>query len=249
MSELSRFRWAGICGVLAALAWTVGDALLVGNFASAQSYPALLEQHAGDIDTAIASLTVGSSMTRLAAGALVGALTIPLYLIACWHLYTAAKPAGRWFALPATVLLFLGHAYAPLGHAGFYYVAAVYKTILTTPETAHAQLFALAQDFHTVLLIMYAVAVSSLVLGLLWLIAAMASGRSAWPRWMAIAVVAAVAFAILLGHLPIPQPLRAWLDGAGINVSWLLIFLLSVVVLWNRTQLRPSSTEEAVARS
>jgi hypothetical protein len=83
---------------------------------------------------------------------------------------------------------------------------------------------------------LYVAAVGCLVLGLIWLIVAMATGRSAWPRWMALATPLFAVVALSLDHLPFPQPLRAWLGGAGINIAWLLIFISSTALLWNSTQ-------------
>ena len=219
--------------MLGAVGWMLGDMALVGNYMPAGEHGLLFDTYGADINTRIAAVTLQSSMSRLAVGALLGPLTIPLYLVGCWHLLQGVKPAGKAFAIPAIALLFVGHAYSPLGHAGFYYVAAVYKTILATDASAHPALLTLAAQFSKVLFTMYVAAVGCLVLGLLWLIAAMASGRSAWPRWMAVATLAAVVSAVFLDHLPLPQPARAWLGGAGINIAWFLIFFMSTTVLWN----------------
>jgi hypothetical protein len=229
-------RLTGIAGILGAIGWMFGDMALVGNYLPEGPQGPLFDAYSASINTTLATVTVQSSMSRLATGALLGPLTIPLYLVGCWHLLLGVKPAGKWFAIPSIALLFIGHAYSPLGHAGFYYVAAVYKTILATDVTAHPALLDLAAHFSTVLMTMYIAAVGSLVLGLLWLIVAMASGRSAWPRWMAIATLASVVVALSLDHLPLPQPVRALLAGAGINIAWFLIFVLSTAVLWNPRQ-------------
>jgi hypothetical protein len=233
MSSRFWIRLTGIAGILGAVGWMLGDMALVGNYLPGGEHGLLFDNYSADINTKIAAVTLQSSMSRLAAGALLGPLTIPLYLVGCWHLLQGAKPAGRLFAIPAIALLFVGHAYSPLGHAGFYYIAAVYKTILATDPSAHPALLTLAAQFSKVLFTMYVAAVGCLVLGLLWLIAAMASGRSAWPRWMALATLAAVVSAISLDHLPLPQPALALLSGAGINIAWFMIFLLSTIVLWN----------------
>jgi hypothetical protein len=242
---ITQQRWirlTGLAGLVGAVGWMLGDILLVGNYLPAGQHGLLFDTYGARINTTIAAVTLQSSMSRLAAGALAGPLTIPFYLVACWHLFQGARPAGKLFAVPMVVLLFIGHAYSPLGHAGFYYVAAVYKTILATDASAHPALLDLAARFSSVLMTMYVAAVGCLVLGLLWMIAAMASGRSAWPRWMALATVAIVIFSVSLDHLPLPQPLRAWLGGAGINIAWFLIFAVSTGVLWHPREMRPAST-------
>jgi hypothetical protein len=236
MSRQSWIRLTGLAGVAGAIGWMLGDMLLVGNYLPGGPHGMLFDQYGTRINETVAAVTLQSSMSRLAAGAMLGPLTIPLYLVACWHLYQGARPAGRMLAVPMVVLLFVGNAYSPLGHAGFYYVAAVYKTILATPVDAHPALLDLAEHFYRVLMTLYVAAVGCLVLGLIWLIVAMATGRSAWPRWMALATPLFAVVALSLDHLPFPQPLRAWLGGAGINIAWLLIFISSTALLWNSTQ-------------
>lgn len=233
MSQQNWIRLTGLAGVAGAIGWMLGDMLLVGNYLPGGLHGMLFEQYGARINETVAAVTLQSSMARLAAGAMLGPLTIPLYLVACWHLYQGAKPAGRVFAVPMVTLLFVGNAYSPLGHAGFYYVAAVYKTIVAAPVDSHPALLDLAGHFYRVLMTMYVAAVGCLVLGLIWLIAAMATGRSAWPRWMAVATPLFAVLAVSLDHFPFPQPLRAWLAGAGINIAWLLIFISSTALLWN----------------
>jgi hypothetical protein len=235
MTQQNWIRLAGVAGILGAIGWMLGDMLLVGNYLPDGPHGILFDQYGtriGAFNAKTASVTLRSSLSRLEAGALLGPLTIPLYLLGCWHLYQGARPAGRWWAVPMAVFLFIGNAYSPLGHAGFYYVAAIYQAIVAAPVDAHPLLLDLADHFSHALMIMYVAAVGCLVLGLLSLILTIATGRSAWPRWMVIVVPLFVIVALSLDHMPFPQPLRAWLAGAGINIAWFLIFTTSTVLLW-----------------
>lgn len=236
-------RLTGLAGVIGAICWTIGDMLIVGTHATAADYPLLLQTYAGAIDFGGLPYMLAASEPRLAAGALVSDLTIPFYLAAAWHLYLAAKPAGRVMAALVFLLMFCGNAYSPLGHAGFYFTGMVYKTMLTAPEAAYPALLELGQQFNRVLLIAYVAAVAGLFLGLMLLAVLAALGRSLYPRWFA-AVINPVTLLILGHFLPylMPEPLCTWLDGAGINIAFLLAYGLSTWWLWKERRVRAALT-------
>jgi hypothetical protein len=203
--------------------------LLVGENARPEDFPLLLGRYASQIDFGGLSFMLPASEPRLAAGALVAALTASLYLAGAWHLFQVAHPAGgRWSAAVFGLLVF-GFANAPLGHAGFYFVGMAYKTILAVPESAHPALLALGNRFSHVLLIAYVAAVGGIVLGLTLLAILAALGRTLWPRWMAL-VVNPVALALIGNAVPLltPQPVCTWLGGAGISIGTLALFGLSL---------------------
>src|SRR6185503_11262476 len=111
----STLRLTGIAGIIAAVCWTLGDALLLGAKATAQDYP-ILAQYAGSTDMAAQVVQsgaqfFGSSPERLAAGALVAVLTTPLYLAGVWHIYLALKPAGKWSSVGPLLLLAAGYSF------------------------------------------------------------------------------------------------------------------------------------------
>ena len=226
-------RLAGIAGILGAICWTIGDMLIVGEQAVPTDYALLMVHYADQIDFGGLAYMLPASEARLAWGALIAALTIPLYLAGSWHLYQAARPAGRAVSWAIFTLLVCGNAYSPLAHASFYFVGMVYKTILVVPTAAHAPLLALGRDFTRVLHISYIAAVAGLVLGLGLLALMTALGRTAHPRWVAI-VVNPVSL-LLIGHLTpylTPQPLRMWLGGAAINIGWLVAYGITTTCAW-----------------
>jgi len=242
MNGASRGTWllrlAGLAGVLGALGWIVGDVLIVGHVADAADFPLLFVTHADRIERDFALRLVGVPTSRLIAGALWAVFTLPLYLAGCWHLWRGVRGAGRW-AIAAIALVFVGYAWSPLPHAAFYFVGAAYQALLATPADAHATLLALADEFHGVLLATWYASVLASVAGLLVLSAAIATGRSAYPRWFAITANPLVLAVVTIG-LP-----HAWhgsagdaLLAAGFNTTWLLVYLQSLVLLWNGTDAR-----------
>lgn len=219
---------AGLAGITAAIAWMIGDMLIVGEQARIDDFPLLLRDYAPRIDFFALHAMLPATEPRLAASALVAALTSSLYLVGAWHLFHVAKPAGgRWSAIVFGLLIF-GFANAPLGHAAFYFVAMVYKTIPVVPESAHPALLELGNQFNRVFLFPYIAAVGGIVLGLFTLAILAALGRTLWPRWMAL-VANPISLAILGNLIPLltPQPVRTWLGGAGISLGTLVLFVLS----------------------
>ena len=225
--------------MLGAIAWTCGDALIIGAWADKADYPLLLSTYADKIGFDALAMMLPSSEQRLAAGALIPDIAIPLYLAGSWHLYQGARSAGKLWSLTILGLLMAGNAWSPLGHAAFYYAGMVYKTILLVPADAHAQLLELGDRFTRVLTIAWLFPIVTLGLALVALAAAIALGRTAWPRWTAL-VINPVSL-VLIGMVSklLPEPLRTWLDGAAFNIGWLAVYALSTILLWRDAGDRP----------
>lgn len=237
MTQSPSLRWlrlAGIAGVVGAILWTLGDALIIGARANPADYPLLFQAYADRIEADMAVMMVSSSEARLASGALVADIGIVFYLAGSWHLFRGLAPAGRLWAWPIFILLVCGNAWSPLGHAGFYYVAMAYKTVLAMPPGAHGALLDLAADFHRVLVIAWLLPAVTLGVALLGLGLAIALGRTAWPRWFAALANPVSLVAIGMGIAFVsPEPVSTWLDGAAFNLGWLVVYIVSTALLWN----------------
>lgn len=241
--DARRLRWAGIAGLVASLFWIVGDVLLLGTRAQPADFPLLLERYAPRIEFPGLPQMLPASEPRLAAGALIAALTSSLYLVGAWHLFQVARTAGtRWSRTVFGIFIF-GFANAPLGHAGFYFVGMIYKTMLDLPESAHARMLVVGNQFFRVLLIPYVAAVGGIVLGLLLLAILTGLGRTRWPRWMALVVnPVSLAFIGEAVQWPVPQPVRTWLGGAGISIGTFVLFGSS---LWLTNRSRAGEPRKA----
>ena len=243
MSDITSFRWlrlAGSAGVIGAILWTLGDVLLIGAKAQVADYPLVLETYADRVDTDKAAMMLPSSQARLAAGALIANVGIVFYLAGSWHLFRGLLPAGRLWAWPVFVLLLCGNAWAPLGHAGYYYLGMVYKTLAATPAESHAAILELGARFHHVLLIAWYLPIVTLALALLGLSVRVALGRTAWPRWFALVAnpVSLLAIGTAIAFVS-PEPVATWLGGAAFNLGLLVLYLLSTLLLWKGGR-RPS---------
>jgi hypothetical protein len=241
-NQTSTLRLTGIAGIVAALCWTLGDALLLGAKATAEDYPILMK-YAGATD--LASQVVqsgvqffGSSPERLAAGALIAVLTTPLYLAAVWHIYLALKPAGKWSSVGPLLLLTAGYSIAPFVHGSFYYIAELVKLLPIIDVPAQTHILEAATRATTVLFGTYAVLALVTIAGFVWMIVTVARGRSLYPRWVALTnPILLMVIGSFLDRV-LPYPLSLWLEGAGLNLGMLFFFILSLALLWKERELQ-----------
>ncbi|PNU02701.1 DUF6796 family protein [Novosphingobium guangzhouense] len=231
-------RAARIAGMIGAVLWSIGDILLVGGTADPADYPLLSKTYASHISFGALPLMLGLSEYRLALGALLNNLAIPLYLAGSWHLYQGARPAGRLLSLTVLILLMCGNAWSPLGHAGFYYVGRVYQTISIVPPAAHDALLGLGDEFNHMLLIAWLLPVLTLGCGMLVLCLTIATGKSAYPRWSALIFNPAVPLLIAAAGSVLPAPVGTWFYAAVLNVAFLLIYTSSTALLWRTPAIR-----------
>ncbi len=226
-------RLTGLAGIIGALLWIAGDALIIGGKAQPSDYPLLLKTYADRIGFGALDMMLPLSEPRLAAGALIANIGIVFYLAASWHLFRALCPAGPRLAWAVFILLICGNAWSPLGHAAFYFVGMVYKTLLEVPDAAHGALLALGDHFHRVLMIAWLLPVVTLALALLLLAIAIARGGTLYPRWLALLFnpVSFLAVGVGLPYL-LPAPLRTVFEGAAFNIGWLFVYGLSTALLW-----------------
>jgi hypothetical protein len=229
---LAWLRWSGIAGMAGSVAYAIGDALLLGNSATAAQFPHL----ATYADTRLiqrSAMVLASSTERLAAGALVAVFATPLYLAGIWHIFQASKPGGPRWALPPFLLLVTAFSIVPFVHGSFFYVAEILKTVGHVDVASQPAIIALATRTALWLFIAYGVVVVPALIGFVWLTVAIARGKTLYPRWVALTNPL---LCMLVGtplDRVLPQPLSLLLSGAGLSLGLLAFFAISTVVLWN----------------
>ncbi|WP_345496682.1 DUF6796 family protein [Nocardia callitridis] len=233
-------RWAGGAGIAGSLLYALGDALLLGSKIEPDKHPIL---HEPDVKPEIGSM-LPASTTRLTAGAMCGVFGAPLYLAAAWHLYEGLAPAGKARALPPALLLAGAWTTPAFIHGTFFHWGEAYKIaeeLAPTSEEAKQRLLRQANDFGRAIAIAYwpfgiaTVAASALT------IAAVATGRTAYPRWAGPLVAPALPIAaasVVSGQHHLPGPAKHLMQGAGISLGHLISYGASTALLWSGRRLR-----------
>jgi len=231
-TTLAWLRWSGIAGIAGSVGYAIGDVLLLGNSATAAEFPHLAK-HVDTLLVQRSAVFLASSTGRLAAGALVGVFSTPLYLAGVWHIFLASKPGGPRWSVPPFLLLVIAMSTAPFVHGSFFYVAEILKTIGQVDGPAQTTLIALATRTTLWLFIAYGVVAVPALIGFAWLTIAIARGKTLYARWVAWANPLVCMVAASLIHRALPQPLAVLLSGAGLSLGLLAFFALSTAVLWN----------------
>jgi hypothetical protein len=229
---LAWLRWSGIAGIAGSVGYAIGDVLLLGNSATAAEFPHLA-RHVDNLLVQRSAVFLASSTERLAAGALVGVFSTPLYLAGIWHIFQASKPGGPRWSVPPFLLLVTAMSTAPFVHGSFFYVAEILKTIGQVDRPAQATLIALATRTTLWLFIAYGVLAVPALIGFAWLTIAIARDKTLYARWVACANPLVCMLAASLVDRVLPQPFAVLLSGAGLSLGMLAFFALSTAVLWS----------------
>jgi hypothetical protein len=233
VSRIALVRLAGLAGMFGAICWAIGDILLVGGRATVADFPLLLHDYADRIPFKALPLMLGLPENRLAIGALIADVSIPLYLAGSWHLAQGARPAGPLAMFAVLALFVCGNAWSPLGHAAFYYPGVTYGAILDAPLSAHTSLLALGAQFDRMLIIAWLLPVLTLAVAMTLLGLLTALGRTAYPCWAAFLFNPVVPLLVPIAASVLPDPLGSWFYAAVLNVGFLLVYALSTLLLWN----------------
>ena len=215
-----KLHWLGIIGIVAALLGGLGDLLMLYNPEGGyekQDYMFLMP-----IET-----------WRVIIGYYLGVIFIPLQLIGFGLVYHALRPAGRKLTWPiiftVVYILIIGVVYHAMlgGLAQFMHLKK--QTFIDT------ELFQLTLNHYRMILEPLSVVLYlSFIVGSSGLGYLIQAGKTAYPKW-------ANLFNPLLTHLVflsiyiVNKPIGSALLITGLNFSLLILFLLSVILFWNKT--------------
>jgi hypothetical protein len=239
---LAWLRWSGVAGIAGSAGYLIGDALLLGNGATAAQFPHLTT-YAHNRLIQRGALFLASSTPRLAAGGLAGVFSTPLYLAGIWHIFQASKSGGTRWSLPPFMLLVTAFSIAPFVHGSFFYVAEILKTVAQVGPAAQPVLVALATRVTFWLFVAYGVLAVTASIGFGWLTVAIVRRKTLYPSWVALVNPLVCMLASVLIDRVLPQPFKLLLAGAGLSLGMLAFFTLSTAVLWRPPLSIPQAPE------
>lgn len=221
-----------LAGLFGALAWLVGDILLVG-FAPVTEEDLVRYQAGGVTNLRLALYMRSGTDRRLRWGVWLAQFSIWLPLLSLYGLWQMAQPV-RGLAWAGLLCLLIGFSLSPLAHGAFYVLAILGKAYCQDyAEAGKANKFlvgALNRANHllnvtwlSALLVTY---VGWALYGL-----AIVTGQTQWPAYFLLATpLVTTPIWLGLSHYII----RRWMplfNGAALNLAWVSFYVLALWLL------------------
>ncbi|HEX5943152.1 MAG TPA: DUF6796 family protein [Anaerolineales bacterium] len=228
---LPSLRITGILALVGALLYAIGDVLLLASKISLDNYPRLKPFVKLLSD---AEKMVVLSPNRMIWGALIGVFATPLVLAGFWQVYQGLEGANQTLTLVTALLFAVAAVIGAFVHGTFYYMGEYVQALNKVEDGSQTVIADMIARHRKVLIISYApVLILILVASILFSIL-VASGRTAFPVWMAAVNPVTMTLAWLAIKRLLPQFVRDWTEGAGFNIAYLAFFACTTTTLWNR---------------
>lgn len=228
--ELTSLQIAGLLAVCGAALYAVGDVLLLAGKASIEDYPKL-KPFAKLLSDAEKMVVL--SPNRMIWGALLGVFATPLVLLGFWAVYQGLN-GGNALAVGAIVGLFgIASIIGTFVHGTFYYMGEYVQALNQVEEKSQVVIAGMIERHKQVLVITYTpllifISVASVLFSII-----VASGKTAFPVWMAGVTPLTMTILWLPGKRILPQFVREWTEGAGFNIAYLIFFACVTITLWS----------------
>lgn len=163
------------------------------------------------------------SMARLTLGHFLGVLAAPLYLAGYVHVFLALRPAPAWLRWSVLLLGIYAFVIGDVWLGSRIYLALLVHAGASLPDGLLAQ--AAAHNEPLIQVVRVVIALASVLL-----VAAVATGRSLYPRWMAACSPIVWLLLVFLSYRWVPV-IGVYLLPTAMNIAHLAFFTLSLWVL------------------
>jgi len=223
-------RITGLLALLGALLYAIGDVLLLASKVSLDDYPKL-KPFAKLLSDAEKMVVL--SPNRMIWGALLGVFATPLVFAGYWQVYQGLSGANA-SAVLATVLLFgSASVIGAFVHGTFYFMGEYVHALNKVDEGSQTVIADMITRHRKVLIISYAPVLIIIVIASIMFSILVASGKTAFPIWIAAINPVTMTIAwLILKHL-LPQFVRDTAEGAGFNIAFMVFFACTTTTLWN----------------
>ena len=221
-------RLTGILAMLAAVLYSIGDALLLAGKANLEDFPRL-KPHEKLLSGA--ERMVSLSFPRMAWGALLGVFATPLFLAGFWQLYQGL--AGGSAALPPILIWVASSVVGAFVHGTFFFFGEYVQTLNAVDVEVQPVILRLIERHKKILIVSYLPVLLFAVIASIWFSVLVASGDTSFPIWMAAVNPVTLFVAWLLGKRLLPRAARESVEGAGFNIAYFFFFLITTLLLWN----------------
>ena len=227
---ISYLRLTGVLALVGTLTYAVGDVLLLASKASLDSYPRL-KPFAKLLSDAEKMVVL--TPRRLIWGALLGVFATPLVIAGYWQVFQGLGGANTSLVLITIILLVSASVIGAFVHGTFYYLGEYVQALNKVEDSSQSTIAEMIGRHRRVLFISYAPVMIFVVLASILFSILVASGKTAFPTWMAAINPLTLTIIWLLLKRILPQFIRDRTEGAGFNIAYFTFFVFTTVILWN----------------
>lgn len=223
------FNITALLAILGAFLYAIGDVLLLAGKASLDDYPKLKPFAKLLSDT---ERMVALSPKRMMWGALIGVFSTPLILLGFWVIYQGLGGPNVSLALAAFGLFGTASVIGAFVHGTFFYMGEYVRALNDVEDGSQNVIAGMIERHRRVLVITYAPLMIFVVIASVLFSILVASGRTAFPLWMAAINPVTMTIAWMLVKRILPQFVRNWTEGAGFNIAYTIFFACIAITLW-----------------
>jgi hypothetical protein len=223
-------RISGFLALAGVFLYAIGDVLLLASKVSLDNYPKL-KPFAKLLSDAENMVVLAPK--RLIWGALLGVFATPLVLTGFWQVYQGMSGANAWWALATAGLFGTSSVLGGFVHGTFYYLGEYVHALNKVQDDSQPIVAEMIARHRKVLIITYAPVLLFVLVASILFSFFVASGRTAFPVWMAAINPVTMTIVWLLVKRVLPQFIRDWTEGAGFNIAYLIFFACTTASLWN----------------
>jgi hypothetical protein len=223
-------RIAGLLAVLGAFLYAIGDVLLLASKVKLDDYPKL-KPFAKLLSDAERMVVLPPD--RLIWGALIGVFATPLVLLGFWQVYQGLGGANASLALATLGLFGTASIVGAFVHGTFYYMGEYIQALNKVHEDSQSIIADMIARHRRVLITSYAPVMIFILIASILFSILVASGKTAFPLWMAAINPVTMTIVWLAVKRVLPQLVRDWTEGAGFNIAFLAFFTCTTITLWN----------------
>src|SRR5215207_97220 len=228
---ITPLRITGLLALIGAFLYAIGDVLLLASKASLDDYPRL--KPFGKLLSDAEKMVVLPA-NRMIWGALIGVFATPLILAGFWQVYQGLNGANESLTFVTGLLFGVASVIGAFVHGTFYYMGEYVQALNRVEAASQPVIAEMIARHRKVLTITYLpVLVFILIASVLFSIL-VASGKTAFPVWMAAINPVTMTMAWMTIKRVLPQFVRDWTEGAGFNIAYLAFFLCTTLTLWNK---------------
>ena len=228
---LTPLRITGLLSLAGAFLYAIGDVLLLAGKVSLDDYPKL-KPFAKLLSDAEKMVVL--SPNRMILGALLGVFATPLVLAGFWQVYQGLGGANESLTLATGLLFATASVVGAFVHGTFYFMGEYIQALNKVEDGSQPVIADMIARHRKVLIITYAPVILLILIASALFSILVASGKTAFPVWMAAINPVTMTIAWLAIKRIFPQFIRDWTEGAGFNIAYLAFFACTTITLWNK---------------